>query len=118
MLTLATDRGRPDCGGIRRRDLLRIGSLALGGMSLSGLLEARATGAGAGLGAAAEDKAVVLLFLAGGPSHIETFDPRMDAPEGVRSVSGELPTAIPGVTFSGTFPGLAARANKLAVVRS
>src|SRR5215217_7184874 len=90
MLTLATDRGRPDCGGIRRRDLLRIGSLALGGLSLPGLLEVRARAADAGLGAAVKDKAVVLLFLAGGPSHIETFDPRMDAPEGVRSTTGEL----------------------------
>src|SRR5215213_8760371 len=107
MLTLATDGGRRDCGGIRRRDLLRIGSLALGGLTLPGLLAARARAADAGLGAAVKDRSVVLLFLAGGPSHIETFDPRMDTPEGVRSVSGELATALPGVTFGGTFPGLA-----------
>src|SRR5262245_38288750 len=98
MLTLATAGGQRDCGGMRRRDLLRIGSLALGGLSLPGLLAARARAADAGLSAAVKDKAVVLLFLAGGPSHIETFDPRMDAPEGVRSVSGELATTIPGVT--------------------
>src|SRR5206468_3882462 len=101
----------------RRRDLLRIGSLALGGLALPGLLAARAKAADAGLVSAVKDRAVVLLFLAGGPSHIETFDPRMDAPDGVRSVTGELATTLPGVTFGGTFPGLAARAHKLAVVR-
>src|SRR5437762_786277 len=101
MLTLATDGGRRDCDGIRRRDLLRIGSLAVGGLALPGLLAARARAADAGLGAAVTDKAVVLLFLAGGASHIETFDPRMDAPDGVRSATGELATTLPGVTFGG-----------------
>jgi hypothetical protein len=118
MLTLSTGGEQRDCGGLRRRDFLRVGSLALGGLSLPGLLETRARAADAGLGAVLKDRAVVLLFLAGGPSHIETFDPRMDAPEGVRSVTGEVKTTIPGVTFGGTFPQLAARAGKLAVVRS
>jgi hypothetical protein len=113
MLTLSTDDRARAGGSIRRRDFLRIGSLALGGLSLSDLLAAEA-----GVGSALRDRAVVLLFLAGGPSHIETFDPRMDTPEGVRSVTGEVPTAIPGVTFGGTFPGLAARARRLAIVRS
>jgi hypothetical protein len=120
MLTFWTGGGGRDCQGLRRREFLRIGSLAVGGLSLSGLLEARAAAAegGAGVAGALKDRAVVLLFLAGGASHIETFDPRMDAPEGVRSVTGELATSIPGVTFGGTCPQLAARAHKLAVVRS
>jgi len=117
MLTV-TDGGRPDCAGIRRRDILRIGSLALGGLCLPELLALRAEATVAGTASAVRDKAVVLLFLAGGPSHIETFDPKMDAPVGVRSVTGEIKTSIPGVTFGGTFPQLAARAHKLAVVRS
>jgi len=118
MLTLSTGGSGRECGGLRRRDFLRIGSLALGGLSLSELLRTRATAAEAGIGEALRDKAVVVLFLAGGASHIETFDPRMDAPDGVRSVTGEVATTIPGVTFGGTFPELAARAHKLAVVRS
>jgi uncharacterized protein (DUF1501 family) len=118
MLTLWTGGGGHDCQGIDRRDFLRIGSLALGGLSLSGLLRTRAAAADAGIAAALKDRAVVLLFLAGGASHIETFDPRMDAPEGVRSVTGEVATTIPGVTFGGTCPQLAARAHKLVVVRS
>jgi uncharacterized protein (DUF1501 family) len=118
MLTLWTGGGGHDCQGLDRRDFLRIGSLALGGLSLSGLLRVRAAAADGGIAAALKDRAVVLLFLAGGPSHIETFDPRMDAPEGVRSVTGEVATTLPGVTFGGTCPQLAARAHKLAVVRS
>jgi hypothetical protein len=118
MLTLSTDEGTRDCAGICRREFLRIGSLALGGLALPHLFAARAGAADAGIASALKDKAVVLLFLAGGPSHIETFDPRLDAPEGVRSVTGEVATTIPGVTFGGTFPQLAKRAHKLAVVRS
>lgn len=115
MLTLTTDVGGRDCAGMRRRDFLRIGSLALGGLSLPRVLAAGTTTAG---GSTLRDRSVVLLFLAGGPSHIETFDPRMDLPEGVRSATGEVPTAIPGVTFGGTFPRLAARADRMTVVRS
>ncbi len=118
MLGLTTSDRDRDCAGTTRRDFLRIGSLGMAGLSLGGLLEARARAADAGIGAAIKDKAVVLLFLAGGASHIETFDPRMDAPEGVRSVTGEVATTIPGVTFGGTFPQLAARSHKMAVIRS
>lgn len=118
MLTITTDEVGRDCSGMRRRDFLRVGALAWGGPSLAGLLAARVAAAEANAAADVKDKAVVLLFLAGGPSHIETFDPKMDAPDGVRSVTGELATKVPGVTFGGTFPRLAARADKLAVVRS
>jgi hypothetical protein len=61
---------------------------------------------------------VVLLFLQGGPAHIEFFDPKMSAPEDVRSSTGEVQTVLPGVTFGGTFPKLAKLADKLTVVRS
>ena len=52
-------------------------------------------------------KSVVLLFLQGGPSHIEFFDPKMTAPAEIRSITGEVQTKLPGVTFGGTFPKLA-----------
>ena len=54
-----------------------------------------------------KDRAVVLLFLQGGPSHIEFFDPKMSAPEDVRSITGEVQTGLPGITFGGTFTRLA-----------
>jgi hypothetical protein len=109
MLTL-TD---PDLG---RRDFLRIGGLGLGGLSLPGLLAARDGARRAGRPLA--DRSVVFLFLHGGPPQTETFDPKMDAPAGVRSVVGEVPTTLPGVTFGAAFPKLARWAHRLAIVRS
>lgn len=102
------------CAGATRRRFLQVGGLALGGFTLPGLLAARAATAGQ----LVKDKAVVLLFLQGGPSQIETFDPKMTASEGIRSVTGEVKTKLPGVTFGGTFPKLAALADRLAVIRS
>lgn len=101
------------CG---RREFLRVGGLTLGGLSLADLLAARAAANNAGQ--LVTDKSVILLFLHGGPSQFETFDPKMSAPAGIRSVTGELATRIPGVTFGGTFPRLAALADKLTIVRS
>src|SRR5207249_1088788 len=63
-------------------------------------------------------KSVVFLFLQGGPPHIEFFDPKMSAAAEFRSVTGEVRTTLPGITFGGTFPKLAERAHRLAIVRS
>jgi hypothetical protein len=92
---------------------LRVGSLALGGLALPGLLKANTTGRNVATG-----KSVVLLFLQGGPSQLEFFDPKMEAPEEFRSITGEVPTKIPGITFGGGFEKLAERADRLAIVRS
>jgi hypothetical protein len=102
--------------GPSRRDFLRIGALGLGGLALPQLLAARA--AAAESKSALTNKSVVFLFQHGGPSQIETFDPKMSAPEGVRSVTGQVATTLPGVTFGSTFTKLARLANKMAVVRS
>ena len=115
MLTVFSRQARRDCEGSSRRDFLRAGTLSLGSLTLPGLLAARAAG---GDESFVRDKSVVLLYLSGGASHIETFDPKMDAPAGTRSVTGEVQTSLPGVTFGGTFPRLASHADKLAVIRS
>jgi Protein of unknown function (DUF1501) len=99
-----------------RRAFLQIGSLALGGLSLSGLLAAR--GRAAEALPVLKDRSVIFLFLHGGPSQVETFDPKMTAADGVRSATGEVATRLPGITFGGSFPRLAALADRLAVVRS
>ncbi len=99
-----------------RRDFLRVGGLALGGLSLPGLLAARA--AAAERDSAVKNKSVIFLFMHGGPSQTETFDPKMTAPAGVRSATGEITTSIPGVTFGGTFQKLAPLADKFSIVRS
>ena len=99
-----------------RREFLKIGSLGLGGLTLSHLFQAQA--AAAPRHGFLKDRAVVFLFCHGGPSQIETFDPKMTAPSEIRSATGEVATAIPGVTFGGTLPKLAALAKQLSVVRS
>ncbi len=111
MLTLLDSRCR-----LGRRDFLKVGSLALGGLSLPGLLAAR-TRASQG-GRPVHDKSVIFLFLHGGPSQTETFDPKMTAPTGICSVTGEVATSLSGVTFGSTFQKLAPLANRLAIVRS
>jgi hypothetical protein len=102
--------------GYSRREFLRIGTLGLGGLSLPQLLGARALAAGNK--PITTDKSVIFLFLFGGPSQFETFDPKMNAPDSIRSVTGEIATSLPGVTFGSSFPRLAKRAKQLAVVRS
>lgn len=108
---------------LNRRGFLRIGGLGLGGigahgLGLGGLTLRDVLAAGAAGNGVLRDKSVILLFLHGGPSQYETFDPKMTAPAGIRSVTGETATKIPGVTFGGTFTKLAARADRVSVVRS
>jgi uncharacterized protein (DUF1501 family) len=105
-----------DGAGPSRRAFLRIGTLGLGGLTLPGLLAARA--AAADSKAPLTDRSVIFLFQHGGPSQFETFDPKMGAPAEVRSATGETQTSLPGVTFGSTFTRLAKLADRLAVVRS
>lgn len=99
---------------VTRRSALRIG--ALGGLTLPWLLRARAEATVTSGGV--RDTSVVLATINGGPSQFETFDPKMEAPVEIRSVTGEVRTKLPGITFGGTFPRLAELADKLTVVRS
>ena len=66
----------------------------------------------------ATGKSVIFLFLQGGPSQYETFDPKMSAPSDIRSATGQISTSLPGVTFGSHFPRLARLAHQLAIVRS
>jgi len=117
MLTLRDTEATHTCRGYSRRDFLRIGALAMGGLALPQLLAAKDR-ASSPVARAVTGKSVVLLFLHGGPPHIETFDPKMSSPEGFRAITGEVQTRLPGVTFGAPFPKLAAIADKLTVVRS
>ncbi|MFV1992186.1 MAG: DUF1501 domain-containing protein, partial [Acidimicrobiales bacterium] len=98
----------------QRREALQIGCSSFFGLGLTGLLQQQAKSAGAGPGRV---KSVVLVFLTGGGSHIDMFDPKPDAPE-VKGEFGVIDTALPGVQFSDKMQQLAARADKLAIVRS
>src|SRR5262249_55622202 len=117
MFTLQTTTGRRDCQGTTRRDFVKAGVLGLGGVTLPWLLERKARAAGAGSDYV-KNKSVILVFLGGGASHIETFNPNMDAPAPYSSITGAVRTTIPGVLLGGTFPLLARHADKMAIVRS
>ena len=116
MLNLLGSRKATACDGATRRDFLKVGALGLGGLLLPDLLRARAAAAQAGR--ATKNTSVVWLWLGGGPTHVETFDPKMSAPVEFRSTVGAVKTCLPGVEFGGVFPKLAQRADHLAVVRS
>lgn len=101
-----------------RRDFLKVGALSLGGVTLNDLLRVQAQAGAARSTGLTTGKSVVFLFMHGGPSQIELFDPKMEAPTGIRSATGELTTKLPGITFGGTMPKLAALADKFSIVRS
>jgi uncharacterized protein (DUF1501 family) len=102
-------------GRWHRRHFLRAGALALGGMTLEDQFSVRAA---AGADSPLKDRSVIFLFMHGGPSQFETFDPKMDAPSHIRSTTGEIKTTLPGITFGSTLPRLARLAHKFSIVRS
>ncbi|MDB5311224.1 MAG: hypothetical protein JWO38_5426 [Gemmataceae bacterium] len=116
MLQLNGSRRHPDCDGKTRRDFLKIGTLGATGLTLPALLQARAKAADAG--SPTRNTSVVWLWLGGGPTHVETFDPKMSAPAEYRSVTGAVKTTLPGVELGGNFGQMAKIADKMAFVRS
>ena len=108
-----------NCAGIRRRDFLQIGAGGLFGLGFVDLLRLRAN---AGLPSAAPSAGqninCILIWLDGGPSHYETFDPKPEAPSEIRGDFKAIDTSATGVRFSEAVPELAKVANKLTVVRS
>jgi uncharacterized protein (DUF1501 family) len=112
-MTVQRNQEPRPCRGPTRRDILRAGTLAPLGLGLLDLLAPQATAA-----ARARAKSVILLFMWGGPSHLDTWDPKPDAPEEVRGLFRSIPTTVPGIRISEHFPQLATRARQYAVVRS
>ncbi len=99
---------------LSRRTFLSVGGLALGGFSLPQVFAGDTPTAPP----LATGKSVIFLFQQGGPSQFETFDPKPDAPDGIRTVGGVTKTALPGVNFGDTMQQLAKAADKFSVVRS
>ena len=116
MLQITGSRRRPDCDGSNRRDFLKIGALGATGFALPDLLRARA--AASKDGSPTKGTSVVWLWLGGGPTHVETFDPKMSAPSEYRSVTGSVKTTLPGVELGGTFEKMGQQAGKMAFLRS
>jgi uncharacterized protein (DUF1501 family) len=116
MLTFFSSRRTRNCEGSTRRDFLRVGALGVGALTLPQLLRTRAEAAAQGR--EVKDTSVIWLWLSGGPTHVETFDPKLTAPAEYRSVTGEVETPLPGVTIGGTLPKIATVVDKMALVRS
>ena len=124
MLSILGQYGKDICDkgvSLTRRDLLRVGGAGMFGLSLDSMLklkahaeESKITG-GPGWGKA---KSVVLIYLQGGPSHLDLWDPKPDAPDNVKSIFQPVSTKLPGVTFTEILPKLAQINDKFTMIRS
>src|SRR5437764_3699519 len=112
---LRLDAGRPAtlCGGVSRRDFLHAGSLAGLGLTLPQWMAQKAAGA-------VKDRDVncIMLFLVGGPSHIDTWDPKPKAPAEIRGPFQPIATSAPGMQITEIFPKMAKQADKFSLIRS
>jgi hypothetical protein len=106
-----------NCQGMTRRDCLRLGLGALLGGGLAHALRLRGL-AGTADSPSVQAKSCILIWLDGGPTHYETFDPKPEAPKEYRGEFNAIQTRVPGMLFSQHLTRLAASADKLAVVRS
>ena len=111
MLVIPGGYSKDTCDGITRRDVLRVGSSAMLGLSLPQMLrgnKARADetkySGGPGFGKA---KSVILCYLQGGPSHLDLWDPKENVPDNVKSIFKNINTKLPGVQFTENMPKLA-----------
>lgn len=112
MLTIYGSKQR-FCDGISRRNFLKIGALGLGGLTLPQLLQAESAS-----GIRRSHKAVIMVFLPGGPSHQDMFDLKMEAPSEIRGEFKPIPTKVAGIEICEHLPLLAKLADKYTLIRS
>jgi hypothetical protein len=112
MLTIYGSRSR-FCDGVSRRNFLKIGALGVAGLSLPNLLRAEAAA-----GISKSHKAVIMIFLPGGPAHQDMLDLKPDAPSEVRGEFKPMKTCVPGMEICELMPLLSKRADKFAIIRS
>lgn len=115
MLTIQSQHSERFCDGKSRRGFLKIGGLALGGASLPELLRA---GSVSFPGSRLDHKAVIMIFLAGGPPHQDMWDLKPDAPSDFRGEFAPISTNVPGIQICELFPRMAKMADKFAFIRS
>jgi hypothetical protein len=101
------------CDGVSRRNFLKIGALSLGGLGLPQLLQAEAAS-----GVGRSHKAVIMIFLPGGPSHQDMFDLKTDAPSEIRGEFKPIGTSVPGIQICEHLPKLAQRMEQTTLIRS
>ena len=113
MLHIAEGQSGRNCAGTSRRTAMKAGFLGCLGLSLADLLRLQAEGA-----AARNGKSVILMWLDGGPSQLETYDPKPEAPAEYRGPWGALQTNVPGMFVSESMPLHTKHADKMAFIRS
>ena len=106
-------RGLPFCDGLTRRSFLQVGGAAMGGLALNQILQMEAAAQ-----TGHSHKAIINIYLPGGPSHIDMWDPKPDAPSEIRGEFEAIPTNVPGIRISEMFPKVAAMMDKFAIIRS
>ena len=114
MLRLDADRPVEFCDGLRRRDFLHAGSLSALGLTLNSLFGLKAQGAVDGK----QDVNCIMLMLVGGPSQLDTWDMKPNAPVEIRGPYKPIKTNVPGIEISENFPRMAKHADKFSLVRS
>src|SRR5947209_4537382 len=102
-----------DCEGFSRRQFLKVGMVSVLGLSLPDFLRMRAAAADSG-----KEISCILLWMNGGPSHLDTFDPKPDAPQEIRGEFKAIPTNVPGIQLSEYLPKLAKQMDKFTILRS
>src|SRR2546421_5333112 len=121
MLVIPGQSGKDTCDGITRRELLRVGGSAILGLTLAdifSLQKASAKQVGVGGPGFGKAKSVILLYLQGGPSHLDLWDPKDNVPDKVRSVFKAIDTKVPGVKVTEVMPKFAQVLDKLTLIRS
>jgi hypothetical protein len=110
----------PLCSGVSRRSFLKVGGLGTFGLSMADLFRSQAHAAATSSPSAGrkDPRSAIVLFLVGGPSHIDTWDPKPDAPKEIRNIYPAISTSVPGTFISENFPLMAQRMHKIALVRS
>src|SRR5436305_11780807 len=109
MLNVGHTRSR-NCQGVSRRELLQVGALGFLGLSLADGLHAAKPKKRA-------ETSCIFVFLEGGPSQLETFDPKPNAPADVRGPFGPVASNVPGLQLCELIPAIAARMDKCALIR-
>lgn len=124
MLSIEGPSGKDLCDkelGVSRRDVLRIGGSGVLGLTLGSMLKLQAASAnseaigGAGWGKA---KSVIMVYLQGGPSHLDLWDPKENVPDNVKSIFGNISTKLPGVQYTENLPKLSQINDKFTMIRS
>ena len=111
------------CDGMSRRELIRVGGAGLMGLSLGNLLRLESMASGDGAAAAKKNgfgtaKNFIFIFLQGGPSHLDIWDPKPDAPDNIRGDFKPIPTKVAGIQVTEVMPKLAQVIDRATLIRS